>query len=380
VLAAGTAAQASFSAITLGIPVLAPALREEYELTLSQIGIVLAAEWIGLIGALLPWGFAVDRWGERWMLPLGLTACAGFIAGAAFAPGFRSLIALIALAGAAGAAVQSGSGRAVMRWFGPEERGLALGLRQTAVPVGGVIGALGLPLAVAAGGVRAAFLGLAVLCVLGSLLAAAILRERASDEGLEVEQVRRTLRDGRLWLLCFGSGIYLVAQVAVLGFLVLFLHDERGFSTGRAALVLVFVNVLGGALRIGTGRWSDRIGTRLVPLRLVGLGGFASLVVVALLLGGPTALLVPAFVVAGGLSMAWNGLSFTAAAELAGAARSGAAIGFQQTVLSLIGIAVPIAFAATVDALSWQAAFALAALGPLVGWWALGRLPDHRPS
>jgi sugar phosphate permease len=310
------------------------------------------------------------------MLPLGLSLCGLVIGAAAFAPGFGSLVVLIALAGAAGASVQSGSGRAVMRWFAADERGLALGVRQTAVPVGGVVAALGLPAAVAAGGVQAAFLFLAALCLVGAALAAGVLREREIDEGLEVEVVRRTLVDARLWLLSFGSGIYLVAQVAVLGFLVLFLHDERGFSIARAALVLVFVNLLGGALRIATGRWSDRVGSRLVPLRLVGLGAFATLGVSALLLDGPTALLVPAFVVAGGLSMAWNGLSFTAAAELAGAARSGAAIGFQQTVLSLIGIVVPVAFAATVDAVSWRAAFGLAALGPLVGWWALGRLKD----
>ena len=47
VLAAGTAAQASFSSISFAIAVLAPALREEYELSLTQIGVVLAAEWSG---------------------------------------------------------------------------------------------------------------------------------------------------------------------------------------------------------------------------------------------------------------------------------------------------------------------------------------------
>ena len=36
VLAAGTTAQASFSAITLGVPVLAPALRDQYDLTLTS--------------------------------------------------------------------------------------------------------------------------------------------------------------------------------------------------------------------------------------------------------------------------------------------------------------------------------------------------------
>lgn len=75
--------------------------------------------------------------------------------------------------------------------------------------------------------------------------------------------------------------------------------------------------------------------------------------------------------------MAWNGLSLTAAAELAGRARSGAAIGFQQTTLSVIGVLMPVAFAALVEATSWRTAFAVSALGPLVGWWMLGRLRER---
>jgi hypothetical protein len=85
---------------------------------------------------------------------------------------------------------------------------------------------------------------------------------------------------------------------------------------------------------------------------------------------------VPALVAATALSMAWNGLSFTIAAELGGR-RSGAAIGFQQTVLSAVGVVAPVAFAATVSATSWQAAFGLAALFPLAGWWALRPLAAY---
>jgi predicted MFS family arabinose efflux permease len=84
--------------------------------------------------------------------------------------------------------------------------------------------------------------------------------------------------------------------------------------------------------------------------------------------------LVPALVLATSLSMTWNGLSYTAAAELAGRARSGAAIGFQQTTLSVVGfLAAPI-FAALVDASSWRTGFAVFAVGPLAGWWLLGQL------
>ena len=62
---------------------LAPALRDKYDLSLTEIGIVLAAEWVGLTFALLPWGYAVDRFGERWTLSGGLAACAALLAAAA---------------------------------------------------------------------------------------------------------------------------------------------------------------------------------------------------------------------------------------------------------------------------------------------------------
>ena len=74
-LAAGTAAQASFSTITLGLPAMAPALREEYDLGLQGVGLFIAAEWVGLTLSLLPWGFVTDRIGERRALAIGLASC-----------------------------------------------------------------------------------------------------------------------------------------------------------------------------------------------------------------------------------------------------------------------------------------------------------------
>ena len=127
--------------------------------------------------------------------------------------------------------------------------------------------------------------------------------------------------------------------------------------SGRsAALVFAGSQVLGGAFRIGGGRWSDRIGARIAPLRLAGLGIVGVMTLTAVPAGGPT-WLVPVLGLAGGLTMAWNGLSFTAAAELAGALRSGATIGIQQTVLAALGVAGPVFFAATVSSGSWSFAF-----------------------
>ncbi|MDQ3067390.1 MAG: MFS transporter [Actinomycetota bacterium] len=366
VLAAGTAAQASFSTISFAIAVLAPALRDKYDLSLTEIGVVLAAEWIGLTLALLPWGFAVDRFGERWTLAGGLAVCAGFLVGAALAPSFAWLVVFLGLAGIAGGSVQSGSGRAVMRWFAASERGLALGVRQTAVPVGGAIAAIVLPILETP---RAGLLFVAGFVFTGAILGAAVLRA-GTEEHIEVTDVEITLRDRRLWLACWGSGLYLVAQVAMMGFVVLFLYDEHGFSTGEAAAVFAAGQAVAAVLRISVGRWSDVLGSRVRPLRWIGLAIGVALALVAVLSAAPSWLLVPTLVLATAISMAWNGLSYTIAAELGGR-RSGAAIGFQQTVLSAIGVGAPVAFAAVVSASSWRLAFGLAALFPLAGAWLL---------
>lgn len=378
VLAAGTVATATSAAFGIGLPVIVPTLRAEYDLSIGQVGVVLAASWIGMTLTLLPWGLLADRFGERVALTIGLVGCAFFLAAAAFAPSFETLVALLGLAGAAGAAVNSSSGRAVMHWFGSDERGLALGVRQTAIPVGGLVAALTLPHLAAAGGSEAAFLFLAALCAVGALTGAVFLRGREAADGIEAASVARIIADTRLWRLSVGSSLYLYAQIAVIGFGVLFLVEEHDFSEQTAALVFAGSQVLAAVFRIGGGRWSDRIGRRVALIRQLGVAIACTLVATALLTDGPITLLVPTLVLAGGLTMAWNGLSFTAAAELAGPVRTGAAIGFQQTVLAACGIAAPVVFAATVSSTSWELAFLVAAIVPLGGWWMLRTLDERR--
>jgi sugar phosphate permease len=372
VLAAGTAAQASFAGVTLGLPVLAPVLRIEFGLSLRELGLVLSAPWIGATVTFLAWGLVVDRYGERPAIGVGLTGSAACLLGAAYASHLRLLVVLLALAGAFGASVHSASGRAVMRWFNADERGLALGIRQTAIPLGGVTVALVLP-SVTTG---AAFLFLAVLCLVGAVAGLVVLRRRELVDEVEVAPVRRTLRDGRLWRLSVGSSLYVYAQIAVIGYGVVFLHDQHGFSGRQAALVVGAAHVLAVALRVAAGRWSDLSRSRIVPLRRVGVAVAASVIATGALANGPVWLLVPALALAGALSQGWNGLAFTAAAELAGQGRSGVAIGVQHTVLYTLAVAAPMAFAASVSASTWAAAFVLAAIFPLVGSRALRPLAE----
>ena len=136
------------------------------------------------------------------------------------------------------------------------------------------------------------------------------------------------------------------------------------------------MNMLGIAARIGSGRWSDRVRSRIDPLRTLGLLITVGTAAVALLVDAPLAVLVPLLVVAGVLSLSWNALAFTAAAETAGIARSGAALGFQQTVLGAIVVIATPAFAALVGVTSWRTAFVVAAVCPFLGVLALRKVRD----
>jgi sugar phosphate permease len=376
ILAAGVVAQASFSAILLGLPAIAPAIQHGYRLTLPQVGVVLAALNFGLVFTLLPWGLVADRIGERAVLGTGLGACAVALLVAGRTTSYGGLVGALAAAGALGGGVQSASGRAVMSWFAPDERGLALGIRQTAVPLGGAIAAGVLPALSSHVSLHAAFDALAVGCAFAAALGVVLLRAEPSGEDHSAPS--RPLRNPRVWVLCVGSTFYVATQIALVGFLVLFLHDERRLSTGVAAAVLAAIQIFGGVARIVAGRWSDRTAARIRPLRLIALFLSTAMAAAAILVDASLWILVPVLVAAGTFALSWNGLSYTAAAEAAGRARSGAAIGLQQTFLSAGSIVAPITFAAVVHHTSWRLGFWLAAASPLVGYAVLSPLREGR--
>jgi MFS family permease len=367
--------QTSQAAAFSGLAVLAPVLRDRYHLSLTEIGVLLGGASVGAVLTLLPWGLAADRVGERTTATVGLLGAAGGLAGSAYAPDFASLVLFLFLASAFGASTNTATGRAVTSWFPRAERGFALGIRQTAIPVGGFSAALGVPPIVDQWGSRGALVALAAFSLLAALAAVLFMVEgplRSVED--EADALRHPLRDRRIWRLSFGSSLLIFTQVAVTGFVVLFLESQRGFSHGQAGAVLAGMNVIAAVGRLGGGRLSDRLGSRIGLIRGIALATALAVGTVAGVLGESGWLVVPALVVGGGLSMSWNGLSVTAAVETVGPRRSGAALGLQQTMLGVAVVVAPLAFAPFVSATSWRAGFAVAAAFPLLAIVVLRRL------
>ncbi len=376
VLSVGAGGAAAFSALRMGLPALTPALRSTFGLSLTQVGLVLAAVSVGVMITLIPWGMLTDRIGERPVMAAGLTGCALALTAAAFATTFALLVVGLLAAGMFGASATGASGRAVMGWFDRSERGFALGIRQMAMPLGGALASLLLPHFVALGGLQEALLALAGLSLTAALMAAVFMRD-APPRVSTIEPpapAPSPTRDRRIWRLGVAAALLVCAQVAMLGFLVLFLHDAHGVSVPAAAGALAAVQIMGAGARLVAGRRSDREAVRIVPMRGIAARNAGLLALVAVLAQAPGFLLYPVLLLAAVSTMSWNGLAFTAAAEISGRERAGTAMGVQNTILAFGAALAPLAFGALVAATSWAAAFGLLALAPAAAFVVLGPL------
>jgi len=374
ILAVATAAQTAAAMLFQGLPAIGPYLRSDYGLTLGETGVAMSSVVVGMTLTLLGWGALADRHGERPVIASGLVGAALALGAAALTSEFSGLVTCLFVAGLFVASANAASGRAVMGWFAAEQRGLALGIRQASMPIGAAVAGLSLPL-LAAGGTGRSLVALGAILLGAAVATGALLRE--PEHGAEEDAGRPApLRDRRIWRLAQAGALLVAVQFAFLGFLVLYLHDERGLSAPGAAALLAAVQLVGAGVRVGLGRLSDSRAERVGPLRSVCLVLAAGAALTAAATHLPASVALPATLACAVVAVSWNGLVFTAAAELAGGARSGTALGFQNTVMSVVSGATLAGFGWLVSASSWTFGFALLALPALAARALLARVPE----
>src|ERR671911_2668894 len=283
VLAVGSLATAALAAVQGGLPALGPAIQETFGLSLVEVTAVFTAFALGTVATLLAWGVLSDRVGERFVIAGGLMAGALAMVGAAASDGYVALLASMTLSGMLGASAIAASGRAVFGWFPRDERGLALGLRQTAVPVGAALASFMLPPLASAGGVDAALYALAGAMFVAAVAAAIWLRDGPRIESAAAP-APDAARDPRIWRLSAASSLMIIGQIGVTSLLVLYLYGERGWSAHDAAIALGTTQLGAALARVAAGRWSDLRGERIEPFRrLATAAGLLLLAATALL-------------------------------------------------------------------------------------------------
>ncbi len=146
--------------------------------------------------------------------------------------------------------------------------------------------------------------------------------------------------------------------------MLVWLIDDKGWSTFAASALVASTQLLGAAGRIGAGWWSDRVGSRLGPMRTVAIAAAATMLSLGLLSGTPLAIAL--IVIATAVTVADNGLAFTAVAEIGGPYWSGRAMGLQNTGQYVVSALVPPVVGAIVSGRGYGFAFAVVAVFPLL--------------
>jgi predicted MFS family arabinose efflux permease len=342
ILALLMAAQTTANVGPLGIPAIAPLIRESLGLSVAQAGSFLSAYYLGASLLSLPAGWLADRWSVLGTIVLGQGVIALGLLAASASPSFALLIVVTAVAGSGYGMLNPTTAKAVMAWFPRRQRATAVGLKQVGLPLGGAVGALLMPPLALGLGWRPAVAFSASLIALLAALTFLLYRDPPESQ-LETPAkgsgaLREVLRNRDLWLLSVATLIFAGVQTAFLSFLVLYLRDVLGVPLLAAARYLVGAQVLGIAGRVVFGMLSDRFfgGRRRIVLIVAAVGSGTSALLMAATAPGITAwLLGPLTFGFGFFGVGWNGVQHTLMAELAGARAAGTAVGLGLAISSL---------------------------------------------
>jgi MFS family permease len=340
----------------LGISPLSPSLMAGFELTRLQVAFLVPSIYLGGLLFSLPGGRLADRVGVRPSLMGGLLLGAVGLGAGALSPGFAPFLLCLFVAGAGWSVVNPALGKGIMDLFPTHERGMAMGIKQMGLTLGGIAAALVLPSVAAAFGWRVA---VATCGIVVALTVALIWRplgriDDARAATSSASGVPGAARAGAWsWLrrppvlVFFASGlIFGMIQGAVLSYLPLYTIQALGFDTIGAGLLVAASQAGGAVSRLVFGAASDRwlADQRSAWLALTGVvcaGSFATY----------AAWPVSAPVGAGGLAFVtgvgafgWVGIFFVMSAELGGAHHAGLLSGLAFAAIVVGMLTGPAAF------------------------------------
>jgi len=356
-LAIITVAQVTLAAIHLGIPILVPLIQKELGLNLVQVGLLGSVLNGGVVLAAIGAGRAADHWGERLIIGYG-TMLGGLVAIASNSvSGMYALLFLLVFIGVCTASATPAGSKAVAGWFQQHERGLAMGIRQTSVPLGGTLSALALPTLGLAYGWRWALSTVGFLAFATGVVALRLYQEpprkversRPSSSG----SLAHVMRNKQIWVATLYAAVLSGAQWCYVSYVELFLTDVVGLQLVLAAGLLAAGQMCGAGGRIGWGLVSDRLlgGRRQPAMILVGIMAMVIMVITAFFTPETPFWLVSVVVALFGLTiMGWNGLYLARVSDVVGTGMAGVAVGLSNTGAFLGIVVIPPIFGWIVEA------------------------------
>jgi MFS family permease len=367
IMIASLLATASSFLFINGVAFLIPSLQAARGIRLDEAGLLASMPSWGMVVTLVFWGYVLDRVGERVVMATGsaLTAIAAYAAASAHS--MVMIAVYLFLGGMAAASCNTAGGRLVSAWFPPHQRGLAMGIRQTAQPLGIALGAMIIP-ELAEHGPQAGLRFTAVACTLGAIVSVIGIVDppRKPRASASVQELASPYRGSlTLWRIHAAAGLLMMPQTVTVTFMLVWLIRNLHWSVAAAGGLVTLSQLLGALGRVAVGRWSDRLGSRMRPVRYIATAAVLVLLLLAWADYMNTRWQAAMMVAIAVIAVLDNGLEATAITEFAGPYWSGRALGIQNTTQRMMAAAGPPLFGALISAAKYPPAWLLCALFPL---------------
>jgi MFS family permease len=335
-------------------------LRESFQLTESLVGLFLTAALLGYTVSLFPSGAAVDGFGEKRVMTVGLVALAAAAVGVTFAPTYGLLLVSGALLGVAYSTAMPGSNRGIVAGAPAGRANLAMGLKQVGVTAGSGAASLVVTGVAAVAAWQVGFWAIAALACVYAVGFAVVYRGKTGSGRLERPELGG-LRANGPYVALVAAGLFLGASVfSMLGYTVLYVEDVVGASAAVAGVVLAVTQVTGSLGRVGAGSLADRLGgahgAATVALAQTAVG--AGLFVLLVGSGGSLLLTVAVFVGLGLSIHGSTGVFYSCLSDVVDDDDIGAATAGGQTALNTGGLLAPPTFGFVVESMGYDAAWA----------------------
>jgi len=357
VLVVTLAIQAMVSMAVLTIPAIAPAFARDLGVPVSMLGYYVALVYVGAILGSLFSGQAVRRYGAIRVSQTGLILCTlGLLC--AMLPSMWAVASGAVLIGMGYGPITPASSHLLARSTPPHRAGLVFSIKQTGVPVGGMLAGSVAPPLVALGNAKLALLVVAAACLLcvfpGQPLRSSHDADRSATAPLHLGQLFRplflALSQANLRRLVLTSFVFSGVQLCLSGYLVTYLHTELGFSLITAGIALSTAQLGGIFGRILWGYIADRFLGATWTLIALSISMALGAISTGLLEPNVPFIAILALVAAfGACATGWNGVYLAAVARRAPAGMAGTATAGALSVTFLGVVLVPAAFGLASD-------------------------------
>jgi len=359
-LIVATIAQTTATLITYGVGVFALFWKEEYALTNTESGLLVSVVNVGPLFCMLFVGRLLDQYNEKILISISSFLLGSSLLLTNIVNGFNGLLFVLLLIGMFYSVSQPGGSKVILKWFRKENRGLAMGIRQAGIPIGGALAGVLIPFLTVQYNMTYAINSIACICIIGGLLFFMFYKEPYVQE-----EARKGHNNISFWMelkvvICkkelypiYITGICMISlQMVLVGHFMKFLAGEQSITfivAGTVFSVMFFSGMIG---RIALATISDVLykGNRRIPLFIAVCASIGLMLLLVMnihtitsgVLYGVSALL-------GFFSIGWFSLFIAEVAELASEESVGITVGLALTLNQIAIIVAPVLFGYIVD-------------------------------